>query len=122
MPIQRMTCFKVKNDSDIAGLIDQYQNVSDTNQKVWPPPHPPTLMTIASSSAPQDGKPYILETSSRKAIDDPRNPGYNLVGITKFASMDDVKYYDEACEAHQKLKAFAMGKVDGPPLVLHLEV
>lgn len=36
--------------------------------------------------------------------------------------MDDVKYYDESCEAHQKLKDFAKGKVEGPPLVLHVEV
>ncbi|KAK5682801.1 hypothetical protein LTR17_027379 [Elasticomyces elasticus] len=102
MPIQRMTCFKVKNEDDIQGLIEQYQSVSETNQK--------------------DGKPYILETSSRKAIDDPRNSGYNLIGITKFASMEDVKFYDETCEAHQKLKAFAKDKVAGPPLVLHLDV
>ncbi|TKA74169.1 hypothetical protein B0A55_06585 [Friedmanniomyces simplex] len=102
MPIQRMTCFKVKHESDIQGLLDQYQSVSETNEK--------------------DGRPYILETSSRKAIEDPRNPGYNLIGITKFASMEDVKYYDEACEAHMRLKAFAKDKVEGPPLVLHVEM
>jgi len=42
--------------------------------------------------------------------------------MTKFASMEDVKYYDEECEAHKQLKAFGQGKLDGPPLALHLEV
>lgn len=40
---------------------------------------------------------------------------------TTFASMADFKYYDEECEAHKKLKAFAKAKVDGPPLVLFVE-
>lgn len=114
-----MTCFKVKEESDIQAMVDQYQSVSETNQKVITF-HRKILMTQSQLS--QDGKPYILELSSRKALDDPRNPGYNLIGICKFASMDDVKYYDETCEAHQKLKAFAKDKVAGPPLVLHLEV
>lgn len=30
-------------------------------------------------------------------------------------------YYDEKCEAHQKLKAFAKDKVDGPPLLFYVE-
>ncbi|KAK0269942.1 hypothetical protein LTR35_014408 [Friedmanniomyces endolithicus] len=102
MPIQRITCFKIKNETDIQGILDQYEHLSKTNQK--------------------DGKPYILETSAHKAIDDPRNSGYNLVAVTKYASMEDVKYYDEECEAHKQLKAFATGKLEGPPLAFHLEV
>jgi len=42
--------------------------------------------------------------------------------MTKYASMEDVKYYDEECEAHKQLKAFATGKLEGPPLAFHLEV
>ncbi len=42
--------------------------------------------------------------------------------MTKYASMEDVKYYDEECEAHKQLKAFAKGKLEGPPLAFHLEV
>ncbi|KAK1076009.1 hypothetical protein LTR33_009329, partial [Friedmanniomyces endolithicus] len=81
MPIQRITCFKITHETDIQGLLDQYADLSKTNKK--------------------DGKPYILETSASKAVDDPRNSGYNLVAMTKYASMEDVKYYDEECEAHK---------------------
>jgi hypothetical protein len=30
-----------------------------------------------------------------------------VVSKTEFASMDDMKYYDDKCEAHAALKAFA---------------
>jgi hypothetical protein len=32
-----------------------------------------------------------------------------------------VKYYDEKCEAHAALKAFAKEKVAGPPMVVMWE-
>ncbi|KAK4553103.1 hypothetical protein LTR86_009830 [Recurvomyces mirabilis] len=101
MPVQRITCFKITDENDIQSMIDQYDVIRETNQK--------------------DGKPYILSLSSHKPVPDPRTSGFNLISTTKFASMDDVKYYDESCEAHQKLKDFAKGKVGGPPMVLHLE-
>lgn len=62
-----------------------------------------------------------MEVSPRQTINDPRNQGFNFVASTTFASMADFKYYDEECEAHKKLKAFAKAKVDGPPLVLFVE-
>ena len=37
---------------------------------------------------------------------DPRSQGYTLVSKTEFASLDDMKYYDEECKAHSDLKAF----------------
>lgn len=44
-----------------------------------------------------------------------------MLAYTTFSSMDDVKYYDEKCEAHASLKAFAKEKVAGPPLAVHWE-
>ena len=38
-----------------------------------------------------------------------------------FASLEDMKYYDEDCEAHAQLKAAAKGKVDPPPLTMFME-
>ncbi|KAK5114393.1 hypothetical protein LTR85_010215 [Meristemomyces frigidus] len=102
MAIQRTTCFKMKNEDDIPRMIEQYKLVEKTNQK--------------------DGKPYILEVKPSQILSDPRTQGFNFMASTLFASMDDFKYYDEECEAHKKLKAFAQGKVDGPPLLLFAEV
>jgi hypothetical protein len=34
------------------------------------------------------------------AEEDPRSQGYTLVSKTEFASMDDMKYYDNECPAH----------------------
>ncbi|KAI6810139.1 hypothetical protein KC332_g9675 [Hortaea werneckii] len=101
MPIQRSTCFKLKSLEDAQGMMDAYKTVEQTQQR--------------------DGKPYILSISAHRTLDDPRSQGYNFVANTTFANIDDVKYYDEQCEAHQKLKAFAKDKVAGPPLVLHIE-
>lgn len=40
------------------------------------------------------------------AEDDPRTQGYTLVSKTEFASMDDMKFYDEECPAHGAVKSF----------------
>jgi len=69
----------------------------------------------------QDGKPYIIQCSATKAIDDPRSQGYNLIAMTVFSSLDDMKYYDEQDEAHAALKAVGKGKVDPPPMVIYSE-
>lgn len=47
-----------------------------------------------------------------------------VVGMTKFKSMEDVKYYDEECEAHKKLKAYGRDLVEQPwqpPLTVFFE-
>ncbi|TKA34094.1 hypothetical protein B0A50_00074 [Salinomyces thailandicus] len=102
MPIQRSTCFKIKSDEDIPHMLEAYKTVEQDNER--------------------DGKRYILSAKARQIISDPRNGGYNFIALTTFASMDDVKFYDEQCEAHKKLKDFAKEKVGGPPLVLHFEI
>lgn len=55
----------------------------------------------------QDGKPYIVAAAVGRSIPDPRNKGFNISVKTTFASMEDMKYYDEQCEAHKALKAIA---------------
>lgn len=57
----------------------------------------------------QDGKPYISNVSFGPAFEDARSKGFNFGVKTTFASVDDLKYYDTTCEAHQKLKAFVGG-------------
>ncbi|GAB7340210.1 hypothetical protein MBLNU457_6677t2 [Dothideomycetes sp. NU457] len=100
-PIRRITMFKVPNPDDIQPLLDKYS----TMQK----------------DAVKDGKPYIIQCSATKAIEDPRSQGYNLIAMTVFSSLDDMKYYDEEDQAHAALKEVGKGKVDPPPIVIYSE-
>lgn len=34
MPIQRMTCFKLKNEEDIPAMLEQYKTIEKSNTKV----------------------------------------------------------------------------------------
>ncbi|KAJ3534957.1 hypothetical protein NM208_g7333 [Fusarium decemcellulare] len=40
------------------------------------------------------------------ADEDARSQGYTFVSKTEFANMDDMKYYDDGCQAHSELKGF----------------
>lgn len=73
-----------------------------------------------NSNIPQDGKPYILSAAAGPSIDDPRNKGYNVSVKTTFASLEDMKYYDNECEAHKALKAVA-GPVKEDVLTTYFE-
>lgn len=55
----------------------------------------------------QDGKPYIVSVNAGPTIEDQRNQGYTLAAVSTFASLDDMKYYDTGCEAHDALKVEA---------------
>ncbi|CAK4030676.1 Hypothetical predicted protein [Lecanosticta acicola] len=102
MPIQRITSFKFTNESDVPGFLEQYKVLEKENQK--------------------DGKPYVLSVNAYPLVSDPRNQGYNVSAVTIFKDMEDVKYYDDQCEAHKNLKAWAGGKVQTAPLTLLMEV
>ncbi|GKT50758.1 uncharacterized protein ColSpa_10939 [Colletotrichum spaethianum] len=71
----------------------------------------PQNTTKADHRAPQDGKPYILSMVVGPAADDPRTQGFTVVAKTEFASLDDMKYYDDECAAHGALKAFVKEKL-----------
>ena len=66
-----------------------------------------TLGRAWLSSLIQDGKPYILYMCAGLVTDPERAKGFTVVGKTEFASMDDMKFYDFECPAHQNLKALA---------------
>ena len=68
----------------------------------------------------QDGKPYILSLSAGPSEDDARRQGYTFLAVSEFASLEDMRYYDEECPAHQALKDNLLGKVElgGPPLTV----
>lgn len=64
----------------------------------------------------------MLSAVANATVDDPRNQGYTVCAQTTFASLEDMNYYDNECEAHKELKSKAKGKVNPPPLVLFMEV
>jgi len=65
------------------------------------------LYRTMSSTAVKDAKPYILSLEAGLALEDARNQGYTLVAKSEFKDLDDMKYYDNDCEAHKTLKAGA---------------
>ncbi|KAJ4386474.1 hypothetical protein N0V93_009371 [Gnomoniopsis smithogilvyi] len=71
----------------------------------------------------KDGKPYIAYLCAGLSNpEDPRNKGYTVISQTKFRSIDDMKFYDEACTAHQELKALVKGLgPEEPPLTVYFD-
>ncbi|KAI4763898.1 hypothetical protein E4T52_04196 [Aureobasidium sp. EXF-3400] len=96
--VHRTTLFKIPDSNDIQAVLDKYATMAQDAKK--------------------DGKPYILRCVAGPAVDDARSQGYTLAAQTTFSSLDDMKYYDNECEAHAALKAVAKTKVEGPPLMV----
>ncbi|RYP22708.1 hypothetical protein DL765_001558 [Monosporascus sp. GIB2] len=98
--INRVTLFKVPSPEGQQKLIEAFKEMQTGSKK--------------------DGKPYILSLSVGQAADDPRSQGWTVVAQTKFASLDDMRYYDEQDEAHAALreKAKGYGIAGGPAGVL----
>lgn len=87
LPVQRVTLFKIPSAEDQARLIEIYRT-----------------MPIR---ALKDGKPYIISATVGPTFDDVRNQGYTLAALSVFASVEDMKYYDDECAAHGELKKVA---------------
>lgn len=118
-PIERITLFKIANEADRDRLLEQYKIMAKTAVKVCSVPRLGTYITRPedmdwvgylvnyryADPLQQDGKPYILQIAAGASFPDPRNQGYNLSVKTTFASLEDMKYYDEECAAHKALKA-----------------
>ncbi|PVH76666.1 stress responsive A/B barrel domain-containing protein [Cadophora sp. DSE1049] len=96
-PIQRITLFKIPNVADQEKLLEIYKGMKQ--------------------NALKDGKPYILSVTAGQGIPSQRDQGYTIAVVSVFASVQDMVYYDEECEAHKKLKAFAKGVHQGAMMV-----
>ncbi|PNS20902.1 hypothetical protein CAC42_2833 [Sphaceloma murrayae] len=101
MPVDRVTLFKIPDQESIPTILERLSTLKDDAKK--------------------DGKPYLLRAVAGQTVGDPRSQGYTLCLSASFASMDDMKYYDEADEAHQKIKSFFKGKVEAPPLMVYMD-
>ncbi|EYE93760.1 Dabb family protein [Aspergillus glaucus CBS 516.65] len=86
--IERVTLFKIPNNDDRQRVLEQFK--------------------VLVKSATKDGKPYISNAAVGASFDDPRTHGYNLSVKMTFQSLDDMRYYDNDCEAHKALKAVAV--------------
>ncbi|KAF4806665.1 hypothetical protein CGCSCA5_v014156 [Colletotrichum siamense] len=89
--VHRVTMFKIADEGQKKQLIEQYKKLGDSQKK--------------------DGKPYILSMVVGPAVDDPRAQGFTIVAKTEFASLEDMKYYDDECAAHGALKSFVKEKL-----------
>lgn len=69
----------------------------------------------------QDSKPYIISAKAHAVIPDPagRNQDFTIAANTVFASLDDMKFYDDDCEAHKAIKAFLKPRIQGVMTVYH---
>lgn len=76
---------------------------------------------MRANTEQKDGKPYILSSKAFKLLPDPRSQSYTLAAQTTFASVEDMKFYDEECEAHKTLKETVKPKAAGPPLMVYGE-
>ncbi|CZT50962.1 related to stress responsive A/B barrel domain protein [Rhynchosporium secalis] len=83
----RVTMFKLPSKEDQQKLLGLYKTLSETARK--------------------DNKPYIVSLQAGPAHDDVRSQGYTLIAKSEFKTLEDMKFYDESCEAHGVLKAGA---------------
>lgn len=96
-PITRVTLFKIPNPADIETLLSHYRNMS--------------------TKALKDGQPYILSVTAGPTFEDVRSQGFNFTAISVFKNKEDMVYYDEGCDAHAALKAFAKNVIQGIMMV-----
>ncbi|KAL3421546.1 stress responsive a b barrel domain-containing protein [Phlyctema vagabunda] len=101
MTIQRVTLFNIPRPDDITTLIEQYRTLQKTAFK--------------------DGKPYVVDLQAGPTLQDARTQGYTLAVRTAFHTLDDMRYYDNECEAHKAFKRAAASKREGDVLVVYFE-
>lgn len=85
--VTRITLFKIPDPDDQQKLLDIYRTMPQ--------------------KALKDGKPYIRSVEAGVPYVDARNQGYTIAVLSKFDSIEDFRYYDEKCEAHNALKSVA---------------
>ncbi|KAK4192533.1 hypothetical protein QBC35DRAFT_528221 [Podospora australis] len=101
--INRMTMFKIPDPENQQKMVEEYKKLAKNQNK--------------------NGKPYVPYTSAGVTNNnDERNKGYTVVAYMRFASLEDMEYYDDECAAHAALKkAGGSLGVAEPPLVVYFE-
>ncbi|KAF2460652.1 hypothetical protein BDY21DRAFT_280477 [Lineolata rhizophorae] len=99
--VRRITLFKLPEAADVDAALAKYATLKDDAKK--------------------GAQPYILAASASRVYDDPRCQGFTICAETSFASLDDMKYYDDECAAHGAIKALIKPKLQGPPLIIYMD-
>lgn len=100
--ITRITLFKIPSTEDQGKLLNMYRDMPNNALKA--------------------GEPYILSVKAGPAFDDARNQGYTIAVVSEFRSLEDMKYYDDECAAHQALKKVARSVHQGVMMVFYQDV
>ncbi|KAK3956268.1 stress responsive A/B barrel domain-protein [Pseudoneurospora amorphoporcata] len=105
--VHRMTLFKIPDETNQKRLLDAYHVVAEEQKKL---------------ASQKDGKPYILQLTAGKTMEDQKARGYTVASYIEFASMDDMRYYDNECLAHAMLKEIGPSlNMSEPPTILCFE-
>ncbi|KAI8933322.1 hypothetical protein NX059_009946 [Plenodomus lindquistii] len=91
MPVRRVTMFKIPKEEDRSKLLGLYTDMKTKAVKVC-------TLTI---------EPYILSVEAGTTQQDARAQGFTIAATSVFESEEDLRYYDEGCEAHAELRGFA---------------
>lgn len=80
--------------------------VQDRGEGIFGPlAYQPIYFVSEPSLTPsQNGEPYILSLEAGPAHEDARSQGYSFVAKSEFKTIEDMRFYDNECVAHQVLK------------------
>ncbi|KIW00218.1 uncharacterized protein PV09_08258 [Verruconis gallopava] len=91
-PITRVTMIKLREE-DIDMALKGFETFAKTQTK--------------------EGKPYILSMEAGPARGSVRDQGYTFVTKSVFTCVDDQKFYEDKCPAHQEYKTFLKENTSG---------
>ncbi|KAL4937759.1 hypothetical protein BDV06DRAFT_226661 [Aspergillus oleicola] len=85
-PITRVTMIKLPSEESLPIALEGFKVFAKFQQK--------------------DGAPYILSMQAGRAEGSVREQGYTFVTKSVFKSMDDMRYYEKDCPAHNEYREF----------------
>ncbi|KAI0018088.1 stress responsive A/B barrel domain-containing protein [Xylariomycetidae sp. FL0641] len=112
--------FKIPDAETQAQLIEAYKVLAQDQSKVRCDATGQVRNPADEGLTTQDGRPYILSMTAGQAMADQRAQDWTVVAKMEFASLEDMRFYDDDCEAHKRVKGKAqnMGIVGGREGVL----
>jgi len=112
-PLTHFTLLSTSSSSSPSSAQSQVNNPSSI---------PPSTFThLTKHTFSQDGKPYIVSLRAGSIMDPSRAGGHTVAVFATYASLEDMKYYDDEDPAHTELKKMAKTMLKGPPTVVFFE-
>ncbi|KAL3473159.1 hypothetical protein BJX99DRAFT_261589 [Aspergillus californicus] len=85
-PITRVTMIKIPSEDHLAIALEGFTVFAKTQQK--------------------DGEPYILSMQAGRANGPVRDQGYTFVTKSVFRNIEEMRYYETECPAHNAYREF----------------